>query len=264
MRTTAVSIVRNIFEVKNRLPANAWIVACEIGMNRTYIDDKPFELMGNFPMVFMSAEKPYIKSHIEKFTFPLYYNGGKTWKQFVSNLQNITQWGIKHDPNITEKLYLSDIVIAQIPIDYIVEDIDTSTPLDEDNKIYDGIPLSFFYFCGTDKFLHADLGDLSPNTCTKTADLVKVELTKTKRSKGNLMKRRDVRCWLTKNIHTIEGKKLRNPTPEFIRSLMPSLWNTGLIEIRECSGAYKEPTTFIAETCRRLNIHKDGCKGNAD
>lgn len=256
-RTTATSIIRDILEIKQRLPSNVWIVALNIRMNRTEIDDKPYEIMGDFPMIHMSAEKPYIKSHNEKFTFPLYYNGGRTWNKFTNNLEEIIQWGIKYDPNIAERIYLNNVVLAQIPSDYVPDDIESSTPLDNDNPIYDGVPLSFFYFVGTDKFLHADLGNLSPNTCTKTADLVKVELTKTKRARGNLIKRRDVRCWLTTKIHVVEGTQLRNPTPEYIKSLMPDLWNVGLIQIRECTGEYKMPTTFIAEACKRFAIHGD-------
>jgi hypothetical protein len=256
-RTTAASISRNILEVKQKLPNNAWIVACEIELNRTTMDDRPYEIMGDFPMVFMSEPKPYIKPHVEKFTFPLYYNGGKTWPQFAGNLQSIVEWGIKYDPKIADKMYLSNVVLAQIPIDYVTKEMDSSTPLDDDNKLYDGIPLSFFYFCGTDKYLNTDLGCLSPGSCTKTADLVKVELTKTKRARGDLIKRKDVRCWLTKDIHVIDGKQLRNPTPDYIKSLMPSLWNTGLIQIRECNGSYKESTTFLSETCKRLSVHED-------
>jgi len=254
-RSTSASIIRDVFEVKRRCPKNAWIVALEIQMSRTEMDDKPYELMGDFPMVFMSAEKPYIKRHLEKFTFPLYYNGGRTWNQFTENLNSIVDWGLGYDPNIVNKIYLSNVILAQLPIDYVPEDAEHSTPLDNDNPIYDGVPLSFLHFYGTDKFLHADLGKLSPNTCTKTADLVKVEVTKTKRSKGDLIKRRDVRCWITKNMHVIEGKQLRNPTPEYIKSLMPSLWDANLIQIRECTGEYKMPSTFIADTCKRLNIH---------
>jgi len=256
-RTTAASISRNLIEVKQKLPKNTWIVACEIGLNRTSIDDKPYEPLGDFPMVYMSAEKPYIKPHIEKFTFPLYYNGGRTWNQFTDNLQNIVKWGLQYDPNTADKMYLSNVVIAQIPDDYVRENIEYSTPLDNDNKIYDEIPLSFLYFSGTDKFLNTDLGSLSPNSCTKTADLIRIELTKTKRTRGDLIKRKDVRCWHTKDIHVIEGKQLNNPTPEYIKALMPSLWSVGLIQIRECTGGYKESTTFISETCKRLSIHED-------
>jgi len=256
-RTTAASVIRDILEVKQRLPSNVWIVALNVRMNRTEIDDKPFELMGDFPMVYMSAEKPYIKSHTEKFTFPLYYNGGRNWNNFTGNLEEIIKWGLKYDPNIGEKIYLNNVVLAQIPSDYVSEDIDSSTPLDNDNQIYDGIPLSFFYFMGTDKFVNVDLGKLSPNTCTKTADLVRIELTKTKRAKGNLIKRRDVRCWITKKMPVIEGKQLRNPTPEYIKSLMPDLWNANLIQIRECTGEYAMPSTFNAESCRRMGVHSD-------
>lgn len=256
-RTTAASVIRDILEIRNRLPSNVWIVALNVRMNRTEMDDEPYVLMGDFPMVHMSAAKPYIKSHNEKFTFPLYYNGGRTWNKFIGNLEDIIKWGLKYDPNIGEKIYLNDVVLAQIPSSYVTEDIDSSTPLDNDNPIYDDVPLSFFYFMGTDKFIHADLGKLSPGTCTKTADLVKIELTKTKRAKGNLIKRRDVRCWITKKLVTIEGKQLRNPTPEYIKSLMPDLWNADLIQIRECTGGYQPPSTFIAETCKRMGVHSD-------
>jgi len=50
---------------------------------------------------------------------------------------------------------------------------------------------------------------------------------------------------------------LNNPTPEYIKALMPALWSIGLIQIRECTGGYKESTTFISETCKRLSVHED-------
>lgn len=256
-KRTAASITRDVTELRAHLPKNVWVTAISPQMNRTEIDDKASDDFPDFPPIYMSAEKPYIKSHREKLGFPLYYNGGKSWDLFASNLKIIIEKGLKYDPNIAEKIYLSNIVLARVPPDYVKDDKFAHTPSDLDDSLYDDVPLTFLYFLGTDKFIHADLGKLSPNRCSKTADLVRVEITKTKRARGDLLKRPDVRCWITKDIHIIEGKELRNPTPEFIKSLMPELWRSDLVRIRECKGEYKMPTTFITEECKQFSIHNE-------
>lgn len=105
----------------------------------------------------------------------------------------------------------------------------------------------------------AKLGDILPGQCTKPADLAQIDLVKTKRTNGNLRKTGGIiRCFHTNSNkkYSIDEKEIqKNVSEEWVKANFPSLFDTGILNIRQCEGNWVATRNFRATSCNRLGTN---------
>jgi len=231
---------------------------------RTHEKDLPFDTEGqiNTFRVMQSAKTLYIPHQTIEFSSPIFMNNNKPiqWNDFVDDVKLFYDIAFQYDPNAENRTYIGDMVLLEIPDDYIRDNKWKHNPLIEDDPLYDGIWCKFGYFLKEYKLLGAkNLGNMLPGQCTKPADLVKIELVKTKRARGNFAKNGGIiRCyeWNNGKKYSIEEKEiLKNTSIEWIKANFPTIYDAGILNIRQCEGNWEATKRFRAKTCRRLGAN---------
>ena len=247
----------------NHLPNNIYVHSVSISYCRSHAKDMPLDAEGaiNTFKIMQSANTLYIPHQPIEFSTPIFMNNNKPieWNDFASDIKSFYDIAFEYDPNAENRTYIGDIVLLEIPKDYIGANKWKHTPLDENDPLYDGIWCKFGYFLKSYKILNADLGDMLPGQCTKPANLARIDLVKTKRAKGNFRGSGGIiRCyhWNNGKIHTIDEKKiLKNTSEEWIKANFPTLYGAGVLNIRQCEGNWEVTKKFRATACNRLGAN---------
>ena len=252
-----------ISDLNRLLPNNLYVHSVSIAYCRTHERDMPLDTEGkiNTFRVMQSAKTLYIPLQQIEFSSPIFMNNKKPaqWNDFIDDTKMFYNIAFQYDPNAENRTYIGDLVLLEIPDDYIGENKWKHTPLDEDDPLYDGVICKFGYFLKGYKILNADLGDMLPGQCTKPADLARIDIVKTKRARGNFRKNGGVvRCfhWNNGKIHTInEQDILKNTSVEWIKANFPTIYDAGILNIRQCEGNWEVTKRFRASVCNRLGAN---------
>jgi hypothetical protein len=257
-----------IGDLNKLIPDNVYVHSIDISYCRTHMRDKPIDTDGKIKTfkIWESAKTLFIPKQTVEFSSPIYSNLTKPveWNDFIDDLNIFYQLATEYDPTAYERTYVGDIVLLEIPTDYIGSNKWEHTPLDENDPLYDGVWCKFGYFLRNYKVLGAsELGDILAG-CTKPADLVQIDLVLTKRTSGNLRKTGGIiRCFHTGNgnRYAISEKDIvKNVSEEWIKANFPSLYDAGILNIRQCEGHWQVSKSFRAESCSRLGANIWGNK----
>lgn len=251
-----------ISDLSKLLPNNVYVHSVSICYTRTHSRDMPLDTNGDITTfrIMKSGETLYIPHQTIEFSSPIFMDNRKPieWIDFVNDVQAFYDTAFDYDPNAENRTYIGDIVLLEIPSDYIGENKWKHSPMDEDDSLYDGIWCKFGYFLKNYKILGADLGDMLPGQCTKPADLIRVDLVKTKRARNFEKPGQVIRCyhWNNGTIHTINEKEIiKNISPEWLRANFPTIYDTGILNIRQCEGNWEITKRFRATACSRLGAN---------
>ena len=262
-----------ISDLSKNLPRNVYPHSVGIQYTRRWSSDKPIDQPDiTIFKIYKTKENLYIPHQPILFNHPLFFNNTNlnasgercySWGDFVEQLKIFKELAFTTDPYAEERLYIGEMILLEIPADYTTDENKWKhTPLDSDDALYDDVPIMFHYFLKSYKVLGADLGDILPGGCTKPADLVQIDLTKTKRTKGDLIKNKGViRCYHhdKKNVHVIKEKEiLQNASMEWAEATFPGLFESGMVSIRECEGDCEMKKRFRARACNRLRYNVYG------
>jgi hypothetical protein len=252
-----------ISDLNRLLPINIYVHSISIAYCRSHARDKIFDTEGQIRTfkINVSAETLYVPKQTIEFSSPIYMDNRKPiqWTDFSDDLQTFYDIAFQYDPNAENRTYIGDIVLLEIPEDYIGKDKWKHTPLDEDDPLYDGVLCKYGYFLKEYKILNADLGNMLPGQCTKPADLNRIDIVKTKRANGNLIKNRGIiRCyhWNNGSIYSIkEDDILKNTSTEWVRANFPTMCDADILNIRKCEGNWEVTKRFRATSCERLGAN---------
>jgi hypothetical protein len=253
-----------ISDLNRLLPENVYVQSIEISYIRTHERDEYLDLPINTFKVRQCAKTVYIPRQTIEFSTPLFTNTSRPvqWQDFSDDMQMFFELAFQYDPNVEQRTYVGDVALLEIPHDYISGNKWDHSPLNEEDPLYDGVWCKFGYFLRTHRLLGGKgLGDMLAG-CIIPADLSMIELVKTKRANGNLIRNGGIiRCFHDnkKMKHVIDEKEIsKNTSEEWVQATFPTLYNKNILSIRECEGSWEINKSFRAEACNKLSANITG------
>lgn len=248
----------NLIEINKIIPVNCYMQGLSIGYGRKREFDKQWESK-RFSLFKPMVCEPnlYINYTTINLASPIKYEPEHPVKleELVEQIEYFCERAREHDPLVEQRMVIGDAEILEIPEDFIGEDKWKHGR--ENDKLLDGVFGFIGYFKKQMKVLGLKDGPINiitPGHTLMPADLVKVEMIKTKPARGNLLKKPELNRYDVVKIFEAEEIN-KNTNIEWIGEMFPKLLASKILTIRIMEGRKDlGPMRFIAESCELSDI----------
>jgi hypothetical protein len=138
-----------IEDLASRLLTNVYVQYASIKYVRTARYDEPLTSreIKTF-RVERTKENYYIPPQRLLFSTPLLFDSRKPtlWEDFMEDLRFFYEMNRGNDPEVEKRVYVGDIVLLELPEGYGEVDKWKHSPLDDEDKLYDGERCIYSYF----------------------------------------------------------------------------------------------------------------------
>lgn len=275
MRNEPCLSTAHLRELIRKLPDNVYVQHVTIEACRVYRNDmrrtetQMFETRQCYPNL-------YIPDTAVGFSTPLWHSGKRfdksnEWEYFINELDQLDTLCNKFDfrgeddlkdMTISDRLFVKDLLLVELPKDDPNYHGPPYFPQDEDDKFYDGVRCAFASFGGEYQLLGSPIEEIRdgmlPGMTRKPMDMQGIEVVRTKhvrkvRAKGSIQafhRGKD-------DIYTEDLEALVNH-PERVKTWLPTISKAGLIIWRKVEGDWKESKKFQVTSVSLTKMLEEG------